>query len=212
MKLFRLLLLSLLALTIHFRSASAQTNSDAPLRQLPNDQYMIGVRTNAPADLLLVPNLGVEVPLYDAWSGVFNWYYTWWKNDVKHYYWRIYGGDLEIRYWLGKRSQERRLLGHHLGVYGQMVSYDLEKGAEGVLGDRWTYGGGVAYGYTARLSRHLYLDMSIGAGYLTGTYKRYIPTDDCYRWQSTHALHYWGPTKAEISLVWILNNRKGGKR
>ena len=40
--------------------------------------------------------------------------------------------------------------------------------------------------------------------------------DDCYVWQKTENLRWFGPTRAEIALVWILGgdrrSTKGGKR
>ena len=58
-------------------------------------------------------------------------------------------------------------------------------------------------------------DNSLGFGYMTGTYYTYKPIDNCYVWQSTKTRHYFGPTKAEVSLVWLIgcgnyNKKKGG--
>ena len=54
----------------------------------------------------------------------------------------------------------------------------------------------------------------IGVGYIGGEYWEYKPVDDCYVWQATKRRHWWGPTKAEVSLVWLIGrdnvNRKGG--
>lgn len=38
-----------------------------------------------------------------------------------------------------------------------------------------------------------------------------------YIWQSTKQRHWFGPTKAEVSLIWLIgrgnyNEKKGGKR
>jgi|GEM_PF-6135277 len=35
-------------------------------------------------------------------------------------------------------------------------------------------------------------------------YKEYLPQDGHYVWQSTKRRHWIGPTKAEISLVWLI--------
>ena len=37
-----------------------------------------------------------------------------------------------------------------------------------------------------------------------GEYKEYLPQDGHYVWQSTKRRHWIGPTKAEISLVWLI--------
>lgn len=146
-----------------------------------------------------------------------NWMYAWWKSDRKHNYWRAYGGDFEIRRWLSKEPDTKPLSGHHIGVYAQMLTYDFELGGRGYLGDKWTYGGGVSYGYSLPLSSRLNLDFTLGLGYLGGIYKEYLPIDDHYVWQKTRKMNWFGPTKAEISLVWLIgrgnkNAQKGGIR
>ena len=76
-------------------------------------------------------------------------------------------------------------------------------------------GGGLEYGYSVPIGRTLNLDFGIGAGYLGGEYKVYEPIDNHYVWKETRQRHWFGPTKAEISLVWLIGNkafRKGGAR
>ena len=114
-------------------------------------------------DLLLIPNIGVEVYLGRNWSASANWMYAWWKSDRRHNYWRTYGGDVEIRRWFGKRAEEKPLTGHHAGVYGQIVTYDFELGGRGYLGDKWSYGAGISYGYALPVARRLNLDFTLAA-------------------------------------------------
>lgn len=101
--------------------------------------------------------------------------YAWWKSDRKHNYWRIYGGDVELRRWFGRRAVEKPFSGHHVGLYGQIVTYDFELGGKGYLGDKWSYGGGVAYGYSLPVGHRFNVDFTLGIGYLGGSYKEYIP-------------------------------------
>ena len=66
-------------------------------------------------------------------------------------------------------------------------------------------------------ARRLNLDFVIGLGYWSGEYHTYDPVDDHYVWKETRQRHWFGPTKAEISLVWLIgrgnyNEKKGGKR
>ena len=62
----------------------------------------------------------------------------------------------------------------------------------------------------------LNLDFVIGVGYWGGEYHKYDPVDGCYVWKETLQRHWFGPTKAEVSLVWLLgrgnHNEKGGKQ
>lgn len=178
--------------------------------------FYMDIRTNMLYDVALVPNIGVEFYLGRRWSIAGNWMYSWWHSDKRHNYWRTYGGDLEVRKWFGPRSKEKPLTGHHLGVYGQIVTYDFELGSRGYLGDRWTYGAGLAYGYSVPVGRRFNIDFTVGVGYLGGEYKEYLPIDDCYVWQVTKQRRWFGPTKAEIQLIWLIgcgnyNKMKGGK-
>ena len=183
------------------------------------------LKTNALYDLLLVPNVGVEVYLGKKWSVGANWMYGWWKHDAKHWYWRIYGGDVYARRWFGKKAAEKPLTGHHIGVYAQMLTYDFETGGRGYMGgkpggnlwDKASWAAGVEYGYSLPVASRLNLDFTLGVGYLTGDYHEYLPMDDCYVWQVTKKRQWFGPTKAEVSLVWLLgrdnyNKQKGGHR
>ena len=179
--------------------------------------YYLSIKTNMLYDLLLVPNIGVEVYLGKSWSAGGNWMYAWWKTDRKHRYWRTYGGDLYLRRWLGSKAKAKPLTGHHLGLYGGIVTYDFELGGRGYLGDKWSYHAGIEYGYAHPIARRLNLEFNIGIGYLGGEYKEYLPIDNHYVWQATKRRHWFGPTKAEISLVWLIgrgniNQGKGGKK
>ncbi|MGP1536259.1 DUF3575 domain-containing protein [Bacteroides heparinolyticus] len=184
--------------------------------------FYMAVKTNLLYDALVLPNLGLEFYLGRGWSVAGNWMYTWLKSDSRHRYHRIYGGDLEVRRWLS--YGRKPLTGHHIGLYGQLLTYDLEWGGKGYLGDRWSYGGGIAYGYSAPIGRRLNLDFTIGIGYLGGEYFEYVPKGwcethqrECYLWQATRQRRWFGPTKAGVSLVWLIghdnvNTKKGGKR
>lgn len=193
----------------------------SPIVQSPEPEtlppFYMAVKTNMLYDAALVPNIGVEFYLGKNFSIAGNWMYSWWKDDSKAWYWRTYGGDLAVRYWFGKAARKKPLTGQHVGVYGQIVTYDFELGGRGYLGDRWSYGAGVEYGYSLPVARRLNIDFNIGLGYLGGEFKEYLPIDGHYVWQVTKYRHMFGPTKAEISLVWLLgrgnvNKDKGGRR
>jgi hypothetical protein len=187
--------------------------------------FYMGIKNNIVYDALGVPNIGAEFYLGKNFSIVGNWQYAWWSKDSKHRYWRAYGGDLALRKWFGKAANRKPLTGHHLGLYGQVLTYDVEKGGKGYMGgepggnifDRCNYGGGVEYGYSLPIARRLNIDFTLGVGYFGGKYYEYIPLDDCYVWQCTKKRNWVGPTKLEVSLVWLIgcdnyNRKKGGKK
>lgn len=190
------------------------------------DYFYMSLQTNMLYDALAVPNLGIEFYLGKGFSIDANWMYAWWHSDPSHVYWRTYGGDIALRKWFGRSAKEKPLTGHHLGLYGQILTYDFAFGGLGQIGgiptgaiwDKANYAIGLEYGYSVPIGRRLNLDFTLGAGYFTGEYHEYLPQDGCYVWQSTKQRHWIGPTKAEISLVWLLGRgncnliRKGGAR
>lgn len=185
--------------------------------------FYMSVKTNMLYDVLAVPNIGVEFYLGRNWSVGGNWMYGWWDISDRHRYWRVYGGDIAVRKWIGRKAEEKPLTGHHIGIYGQVFTYDFEWGGKGYMGGEpgqtlWNnanYAAGVEYGYSLPIAKRLNIDFTIGVGYWGGKYYEYTPLDGHDVWQVTKQRHWFGPTKAEISLVWLLgqgntNNRKGG--
>lgn len=175
------------------------------------------IKTNMLYDALAIPNIGIDVHLGKNWSLAAYWMYAWWKCDTRYRYWRIYGGDVEVRKWFGRKAKAKPLTGHHIGVYAQMLTYDFEWGGRGYLGDKWSYGGGISYGYSLPITARLNIDFGLSVGYIGGKYKEYLPTDNHYVWQVTKQRHWIGPTEAEISLVWLIgcdnyNRNKGRKK
>lgn len=188
----------------------------APESEQSSPFYM-SIQTNMLYLLAAVPNIGIEFYLGKNWSIDTNWHYSWWKSDPKSWYWRTYGGDIAVRKWFGKSANEKPLTGHHAGIYGQMLTYDVEIGGKGYLADRWSWAAGVEYGYSLPIAKRLNINFTLGVGYHWGTYDEYLPIDGHYVWQSTNKRHYIGPTKVEVSLVWLIghnnvNAKKGGKR
>lgn len=174
--------------------------------------FYMALKTNMLYDLLAVPNIGVEFYLGKNWSVSANWAYGWWDSNNRHRYWRYYGGEIAVRRWFGKAAEEKPLTGHHLGLYGQLFTYDFEWGGKGYMGGKpgdslWdspNYAAGIEYGYSLPIARRLNIDFTIGVGYWGGKYYKYIPLDGHYVWQATRNRHWFGPTKAEISLVWLI--------
>ena len=189
------------------------------------EPFYWALKTNLLYDAALVPNVGAEFHIGRNWSVGGNWMYAWWKNDASGWYWRIYGGDIHVRKWFGKKAEEKPLTGHHIGIYAQTLTYDFCTGGRGYMGgepggniwDRASFAGGVEYGYSHPVGRRLNLDFTVGIGYLGGRYHEYLPEDDCYVWQTTKNRKWFGPTKAEVSLVWLMgkgnvNEKKGGRK
>ena len=184
--------------------------------QAPPVASYFALKSNLLYDALLVPNLALEASIGSGWTLGAGGMLAWWSKDAKHRYWRIYGGDLEIRKYFGTLSKSKPLQGHHLGIYGDFLTYDFEFGAKGYQ-SKATYAAGIKYGYSHPIANRLNLDFALGIGYLHSNYKTYVPRDGCYVYQETKKRKWLGPTQAEISLVWLIgkgntNKKKGGKK
>ena len=187
-----------------------------PEQESPPAASYFALKSNLLYDALLIPNLSLEASIGSGWTLGAGGMLAWWSKDAKHRYWRIYGGDLEIRKYFGTLSKSKPLQGHHLGIYGDFLTYDFEFGAKGYQ-SKATYAAGIKYGYSHPIANRLNLDFALGIGYLHSNYKTYVPRDGCYVYQETKKQKWLGPTQAEISLVWLLgkgntNKKKGGKK
>lgn len=171
--------------------------------------WVPALSTNLLYDAGFTPNLGMEFPVGRRFSVAAAWHYAWWYRDESHYFWQTYGGVLTMRYWFGQKKG--LLTGHHIGVYGQLLTYDFEFGGRGEQAARWQYGGGLEYGYSFRLSRTLRLDLHLGAGFLGGRFERYDPIYGYYVWKETVHRRWLGPTTGGVTLVWLLQKKGGGR-
>ena len=198
-----------------FPAIPSQVHPSSESQSPPVASYF-ALKSNLLYDALLVPNLSLEASIGSGWTLAAGGMLAWWSKDAKHRYWRIYGGDLEIRKYFGTLSKSKPLQGHHLGIYGDFLTYDFEFGAKGYQ-SKATYAAGIKYGYSHPIANRLNLDFALGIGYLHSNYKTYVPRDGCYVYQETKKRKWLGPTQAEISLVWLLgkgntNKKKGGKK
>ena len=208
------------ALSLGCNVALGQTAAE-PTADSMKRSFLMSVKTNMLYDVLALPNVSTEFYLGKDWLGrdwsfVASWVYGWWNSNTLHRYWRAYGGDIALRTWFGRKAAEKPLTGHHIGVYGQIFTYDFEWGGKGYMGGKpgatlWespNYAAGIEYGYSLPIARRLNLDFTLGVGYWGGTYYEYLPVDGHYVWQATKNRQWFGPTKAEVSLVWKIGRGK----
>ncbi len=175
--------------------------------------------TNLLYDLAITPNIGVGVCFHDKFTIYADWMHAWWSNRGARRYWRIYGGDVELRMQLGHGRGDNPFSGHYLGLYGSMVTYDFQFGRShtGVIADKYNYAVGVSYGYSLPIARRLNLDFGIGIGYMWGRYMKQHLMDEHDVLMSVHKRSWFGPTRVEVGLSWLIgpdniNGGKGGHR
>lgn len=177
----------------------------------------VGVKTNLLYDLVAIPNLSMELFLPKGWTIGIGGMYAWWSKKNMDKIWRIQGAEISIKKYIGFTTP-RLASGWYIGCYANIGRYDILLGNTGYLSgnsngnffNHPSYGFGVEGGYSFPISKRFYLDFSIGVGYLTGQYLTYKSQAGHNIWESTRIRHWFGPTKAEISLVLLL--KKGGKR
>ena len=204
------------------RAVASETDEPTalPVQSVSGPRFFM--TTNLLYDAALTPNIGIGVCFGGRFTIFADWMHAWWSNREKRRYWRIYGGDIEARVQLGHGRSDNPLSGHRVGVYASLVTYDFQFGRTrtGVMADKYNYAAGLSYGYSLPVGRRLNLDFSIGVGYAWGRYMKQHLEDDHDVWQSTHSKRWFGPTRAEIGLTWLIGkgnvntprNRKGGDR
>ena len=174
---------------------------------------LIALKTNLLFDAALMPNIEIELPLANRWSLSGEYMFPWWTSDDNSRALQILSGSIEGRYWLGNRAHRERLSGHFLGLYAGGGKYDIENKGKGYQGEFYI-ASGLSYGYATRLNRSLNLELSLGIGYLVTEYRRYKgeENNDLLVWQYDGRYTWIGPTKAKVSLVWVLRKsaKKGG--
>lgn len=177
----------------------------------PRNNYYWALKTNMAYNALLLPNLSAEFSLGKKWSLGVEGIYSWWKFGNTSFE-RVQIGGVELRKWFGRKSSTP-LNGYFVGAYAMAGTYDIQTGGYGYLSD-FSYSAGLTFGYSMPIARRLNLELGIGLGYFGGEYKKYTydATENCYPWLGTFERHYIGPTKANVSLVWLLgggtNSRK----
>lgn len=221
------------AVTANPITEQADTTSSKPLTDLTTEQKMspailgaaehmskpdpkraaIALKTNLLFDLVSAVNLEVEIPIGKRWSIAAGAVFPGW-NFNNHYCVTMTEVSLEPRLWLGDREHlpsgkpRNSLTGHFVGVYGHWIeSYDLQYRHNGVMGSG--YGAGITYGYSHRLGRNFNMEYSIGVGALYLENKSF-GVDDNYEYLILkNSLNGWKflPTRAKISLVWLIGNK-----
>lgn len=172
------------------------------------------LRTNTLYDLALSPNVGLEFQTSLGLAFQFDYVGAWWNQPSDNRFFSSYGFQASARWYFDNADDSRPFRGWHAGIYGQMATFDFEFGGEGYQCpnlDR-SFGLGLSGGYTLPISRRWAVDFTLGLGYFQSKYFLYSPSAYGGNWlkTGTKLLKFWGPTRAEVSLVWSLN--KDNKR
>jgi hypothetical protein len=169
----------------------------------------IAVKSNLLYDATTTINLGLEVGVAPKWTIELPVNYNPWKFpytredgekvERKISHWLI---QPEARYWFCERFN-----GHFVGLHGIVGGYNV--GGIKFLGlenDRYegtAYGGGISYGYHWIFNTHWSVEATLGVGFVMLDYKQYnCPV--CGSEKGDFVKNYIGPTKAGVSLIYII--------
>lgn len=173
-----------------------------------SSKTVLALKNNLLYDLALAPNIEIELPIGRRWSLNAEYKCPWWLNSRRSFCYQLLSGGLEIRCWLGNRRNRNRLTGHFLGVYAEGGRYDFQFGGEDGYQGKYYGAAGLTYGYSRQLARHLAIEFSFGVGYLTTEYRKYSLYEGDLIWKTSNQYNFIGPTKAKISLVWLITGRR----
>jgi hypothetical protein len=165
---------------------------------------ILALKTNLLYDVLSLSNFSIEVPFWeDNMSVLYYHQFPWWTwgQADNEFCTRFLSIGAEARWWFKTKD---RLNGHFLGAYSESGKYDFEYQRR-ICYQGEFYSAGLSYGYAMPIGRNLNLEFSISAGYASIAYRGYTPSEDYeILWRDPNKvgrLHYFGPTKAQVSLV-----------
>lgn len=168
----------------------------------------VGIKTNALYWATSTPNLGVEFPMgkkhtAQVFAGLNPWKQSGGdQSSIRH--WLIMP---EYRYWFCQNFNGWFLGVHAMGGQFNAGGVKLPLGIFKPLRDHryegWYVGGGVSAGYQWPLSKHWNLETSLGVGYDYIQYDKF-KCGTCGEKQKSSHDNYVGPTKAALSLIYML--------
>ncbi len=194
----------------------------------PQDNFerktIMALKSNLLYDALTLVNYSIEVPFNKHFSALYYHQFPWWRwgEANNEHCIRFLSIGFEGRWWFKPmpstkyRSERDRLTGHFFGVYAESGKWDFQWDRKFChQGEHWS--AGLSYGYAMPLGRYFNLEFSLSFGYASIPYRKYTPNSDyeiLWRDLEKHGTwHYFGPTKAQVSLVLPITvkyKKKGG--
>lgn len=162
-----------------------------------------GVKTNILYLAAATPNIALEFALAHKWTldlmTAYNPFQL--QKGGINLLWFV---QPEVRYWFCQRF-ERHFVGLH-GIYGRFNIGDvgfLTKTFEQNRYNGWGAGAGIAYGYHMPIGKRWAMEFTLGAGYVYLEYDKYR-CYECDEFVARKNRYYFGPTKAGISLIYMI--------
>ena len=164
----------------------------------------IAVKTNLLYDVTTTLNVGAEFRVAPKWSidvsGNYNPFNL--GDDRKMKHWLV---QPEARYWFCEAFNGHFLALHALGGGFNVADMDLKifPSFKDYRYQGNMYGVGLGYGYQFVLGNRWNLGLEIGAGWIRADYDMY-DCPHCGEWRGSDTKDYFGLTKAEVSLIYII--------
>ena len=167
----------------------------------------VAVKTNLLYWATTTPNLSLEIGLGERTTLELTGAYNPWtlnkESNKKIKHWLVMP---EFRYWFCERFN-----GHFVGLHPGYTFYNLSgvqipfygRSTKDHRYQGWAAGIGVSYGYSWVLGKRWNLEATLGIGYAYTNFDRY-ECATCGKFKGKEHKHYFGPTKAGISLIYII--------
>lgn len=201
--------------TLEQRAGIAPFTPETMLSQVPKEYIytpLFAAKTNLLFDIASLLNVEIEVPLGKRFSVATEWIFPWWLWEDKQHCLELLNGNIEGRYWLGNRNKRDLMTGWFIGLYAGGGYYDLEWDKKGYQGE-FFIATGLSTGFSHKIAKNLRMEYSLGVGYMQTKYREYearLESDnEWHLYRRDRGKYTWiGPTKARISLVWMLYSKK----
>lgn len=200
---------------------ATENRVDAPISYICKPLFAL--KTNLLFDAASLLNIELEVPIGKRWSVAGEWIFPWWLSDRKQHSLQVLSGNVEGKYWFGNRetlpngNKRHVMTGWHAGIYAGGGYYDLEWNKVGYQGEFFIAAGiSGGYAHTINKNGNLRMEYSLGIGYMQTNYRQYDAEQDTngnwHLYRRGNGRYTWiGPTRARISLVWMINSKKKGE-
>lgn len=166
----------------------------------------VAIKTNLLYDITATVNLGFEFGLAPRWTLDFNGNLNFWDMSQMRK-WRHWFAQPEARYWFCDKFNGHflgfHLLGGQYNIGGTKLVFNAFPETQTRRFEGWGAGFGIAYGYQWILSHRWSIEASLGIGYIYSEYRKY-PCANCGTLLQEGKKHYFGPTKAAISLIYVI--------
>lgn len=166
----------------------------------------IAVKSNLLYDATATINLGMEVALSPKWTlDIPVNYNTWSMSEGARL--RHFGIQPEARYWFCEAFRRTFVGVHaHYAKFNAGRLHNWSFMSDNMQTNRYQgnlFGAGLSIGHSWILSRDWSLEASLGLGYAHIMYDKF-PCDECQPKLKDGHKNYFGPTKAALSLIYII--------